>query len=100
MKKIYIILNLILLNGCVQNSALLGPAYTLGSTGNVLQAGLSYGTTYTIKKITGKTPSENAEIVLKKIEVNNDIKENPEDFFKTVKKYIEKSNRVKTSAIQ
>ena len=53
MKKIYIILNLILLNGCVQNSALLGPAYTLGSTGNVLQAGLSYGTTYTIKKITG-----------------------------------------------
>ena len=33
---------LFFLNGCVQSAALLGPAYTLTSTGNIYQAGLSY----------------------------------------------------------
>ena len=98
MKKIYILL--ILLNGCVQNTALLGPAYTLSTTGNALQAGLSYGTTYTVKKITGKTPSENAEIILKKIEVSADTEESPNIFFKTVKKHIEKSKKADNFIIQ
>ena len=34
---------LFFLNGCVQNAALLGPAYTLASNGNIYHAGLSYG---------------------------------------------------------
>ena len=34
---------LFFLNGCVQSTALLGPAYTLASTGNIYHAGLSYG---------------------------------------------------------
>ena len=45
---------IIFLNGCVQSTSFLGPAYTLGTTGNVLQAGLSFGTNKTfleIKKI-------------------------------------------------
>ena len=98
MKKIYILL--LLLTSCVQNTALLGPAYTLSSTGNVLQAGLSYGTTYTVKKITGKTPSENAEIILKKIEKSAERDENPKNFFKTVKKYIEHSKENDTYTIR
>ena len=32
-----------LLNGCVQSTAMLGPAYTFSSSGSVLQTGLSYG---------------------------------------------------------
>ena len=32
-----------LLNGCVPSTAMLGPAYTFGSSGSVLQTGLSYG---------------------------------------------------------
>ena len=36
-----------------------GPAYTLTSTGNVLQAGLSYGSNEMITMYTGKTPIEN-----------------------------------------
>ena len=45
---------IIFLNGCVQSKSFLGPAYTLGTTGNALQAGLSFGTNKTfleIKKI-------------------------------------------------
>ena len=45
---------IIFLNGCVQSTSFLGPAYTLGTTGNVLQSGLSFGTNKTfleIKKI-------------------------------------------------
>ena len=98
MKKIYILL--IFLNGCVQNTALLGPAYTLSSTGNALQAGLSYGTSYAVKQITGKSPSENAEIILEKIEERADTNEDPNIFFKTVKKHIEKSKTTDTLTIQ
>ena len=51
------------------SASLLGPAYTLGTTGNAFQAGVSYGTSYVVKKATGKTTSENVDIILKKIEV-------------------------------
>ena len=66
MRIILIVLILLFFNGCVQNTALLGPIYTLGTTGNVVQAGLSYGTSYVVKKTTGKTPSENINTLLKK----------------------------------
>ena len=38
------------LTGCLQNTAFLGPAMTVASTGNVYQAGLSYGSSQAIKK--------------------------------------------------
>ena len=60
LKKIIVGLFLLFfLNGCVQSAALLGPAYTLASTGNIYQAGLSYGSNQAVKKITGKSPTEN-----------------------------------------
>ena len=59
MKKILLILvSFMCLNGCVQSTALLGPAITVGTTGNVYQASLSYGSNMAVKQITGKTPSE------------------------------------------
>ena len=42
------------LNGCVQSTALLGPVITIGTTGNVVQAGLQLGTNHAIKQETGK----------------------------------------------
>ena len=45
---------LFFLNGCVQSAALLGPAYTMASTGNIYHAGLSYGSNQAVKNITGK----------------------------------------------
>ena len=43
-KKIILgIFFIVILSGCAQNSALLGPIYTFTTTGNVYQAGFSYG---------------------------------------------------------
>jgi hypothetical protein len=65
LKKICIkVFLLVLLNGCVQNTALLGPVLTVASTGNISQGGISYAATKTIKKVTGKTVKENLENVL------------------------------------
>ena len=51
-KKIIIVLIFTtFLNGCIQNTALLGPFYTFGTTGSALQTGLSYGTNKTVQKI-------------------------------------------------
>jgi hypothetical protein len=52
------------LAGCVQNSALLGPLYTYGSTGSSLQAGLSYGSSEAITRLTGKSATKNIEEIL------------------------------------
>ena len=55
LKKISIGIFLIgILCGCAQNVALLGPALTIGTTGNVMQAGMQFGTNQAIKKETGK----------------------------------------------
>ena len=65
LKKIIIgILFLSFLSGCAQNMALLGPAYTLASSGSVYNAGLTYGSNEIITKTTGKTTSENLKELL------------------------------------
>ena len=53
-KTIFGLFFLIILNGCVQSTALLGPTLTLATTGNVLNAGLQLGTNSAFKKETGK----------------------------------------------
>ena len=64
------------LTGCLQNTAFLGPAMTVASTGNLYQAGLSYGSSEAIKKMTGKTPTENIKSFINK---NSTVKEEEED---------------------
>ena len=64
MKKLLAISLLILFNGCVQGSAFLGPAVTVASTGNVYQAGISYGSNLAIQNVTGKTLIENIKVIL------------------------------------
>ena len=54
-KKIYLLFLIsILLSGCIQTSALLGPGFTIATTGNIMQASLQYGANEVIKKETGK----------------------------------------------
>ena len=56
---------LFLLNNCAQNSmALLGPAYSFGSSGSAFQAGFSYASNQAVTKITGKTAGENIKEIL------------------------------------
>jgi len=65
LKKIILVIIFInFLNGCVQSTALLGPMYTLGSTCNMFQAGLNYGSIKAVTIITGKTPRENIKHLL------------------------------------
>ena len=58
LKILFLFSSLILLNGCIQTTALLGPGLTIATTGNVLQAGLQYGANSVIEKETGKNTLE------------------------------------------
>ena len=65
LKKIIIsIFAMCFLTSCAQNAALLGPAYTLASTGNIYQAGFTYGGNEIIIKTTGKSAAQNFKEVL------------------------------------
>ena len=85
---------LFFLNGCVQSAALLGPAYTLTSTGNIYQAGLSYGSNQAIKKIIGKSPAENIKSLVNNKNIKAEETENYEEFFALVKSRIEKTSKI------
>ena len=88
------------LNGCIQSSAILGPAYTLANTGNVFQAGLSYGSGKALQKITGKTPTENFKSLLDKKNTKVKEEENYDEFFVLVKSQIEKKSKILNLANQ
>ena len=87
------------LNGCIQNTAFLGPAVTVANTGNVYQAGISYVSGKTINKITGKTPTQNIKALLDKNKDEEDYIDNSNNFFKVVKK-INESSGIKNLANQ
>ena len=97
-KKIFFgLFILVFLGACAAPTAMLGPAYTL-SSGNVLQAGFSYGSSELVKTYTGKTPLENlAEIS----ELDLDHKKNIQkqtlessEFHILVKNRIKKNNKI------
>ena len=52
--KIFIyIISALILSGCVQSTAMVGPALTLASTGNISQAGVTFFTNKAVKEETG-----------------------------------------------
>ena len=91
---------LFFLNGCVQSTALLGPAYTLASTGNIYHAGLSYSSNQAIENITGKTPTENIKSLVDNKKMKIEKKEKQNEFFALVKSRIEKTSKIIQSANQ
>ena len=85
-KKIAIILmSVVLLTGCAQSTAFIGPAITVAATGNIAQAGFTYGTNEVFKKETGKDTIQYVSSLLetedknllepedKKITINEDL---------------------------
>ena len=78
----------IILSGCAQSTAMLGPAITLASSGNISQAGLTYVTNKAVEKETGM---DTVTYVSKKIE-----KKNAENKLKRKFKKLVESNFVKT----
>ena len=98
-KMIISVFAMCFLTGCLQNTAFLGPAVTVASTGNVYQAGLSYGSSHAIKKMTGKTPTENVKSFLdsNNTTVNEEVHN---EFFLLVKDKIEKKSNISNLANQ
>ena len=94
-KKIIIsVFAMCFLTGCLQNTAFLGPAITVASTGNIYQAGLSYGSSRTIKKMTGKTPTENVKSFLDSNNTTVKEEESYDEFFVLVKDKIQKKSNI------
>ncbi len=95
-KKFLMIVPILFLGACTSPTAMLGPAYTLSSTGSVYQSGLTYGSNELITMYTGKTPIEN---IKEKISADNNknIQKKTlesEDFYILVKNKIEKTNGI------
>ena len=94
-RLIFGLLTITFLTGCTAPTAMIGPAYTLTSTGNVLQAGFSYGSNQFITNYTGKTPIQNlGEITSRNSFSEKNIQKETlesEDFYQLVKNKIEKS---------
>ena len=63
------------LTGCYQSTAMVGPAITLASTGNVSQAGLAYLTNQAVKKETGMSATEYVSTILEEKTKKNEIHE-------------------------
>ncbi len=76
-KVIFIIITTLFLNGCFQVLALVGPAATGVTGGNIYQSAISYTLSYGVKKATGKTIIENIiDSSNKKIEDKEKMVEN------------------------
>ena len=86
------------LGACTSPTSMLGPAYTLTSTGSVIQAGFNYGTSEMITVYTGKSPIENLkDIGLEAHDNSKNIQKKTlesEDFYILVKSKIEKTNSI------
>jgi len=98
-KKLFFSLFLFsLLGGCGAPTAMIGPAYTLSSSGNVIQASLSYGSNELVTMYTGKSPLENIKEISLYEEKNIQQKTlEGEDFYNLVKKRVEKTNAILNS---
>ena len=93
MKKVYIIIFLtIILNGCANSLAFLGPASSLAGSGNVAQSAVSSAVSYGVKKQTGMSPSEHAIAYVQK--------HNPENKKEKCLEFIDLSNSEACAAVK
>ena len=96
MRKILIILlSLVLLSACAQSTALIGPAITIGNTGNIMQATFSYGSNMAIKETTGKTPRELVTFYMEEKKENKKIRKETTSYLESHIKIMRKKLSVK-----
>ena len=85
LKTSFLFLFLILLNGCLQSTALLGPGVTVIATGNIPQAAFQYGANISIKNETGKDALTHVKEVVEKEQKKRQFKK---DFKELVEKRV------------
>ena len=81
------------LNGCVQSSAMIGPAVTLVSTGNIAQASFSFSANKVVEEETGMSTTEFISQKLNK-EINSDSEEFQKDFIDLLETNINKTRKI------
>ena len=86
---IYIVASIIL-SGCAQSTAMLGPAVTLASTGNASQAGITFFTNKAVEKETGM---DTVSFVSSKIEQSGSKTRMRREFKKLVETNFEKTRQ-------
>ena len=92
MKKIFSLIAMsILLSGCVESMALLGPATTGAGSGKIAQSAVSSALSLGVKQQTGKSPSEHALAYVKK--------HNPENKSEKCIKFLEQTNSKTCAAL-
>ena len=92
MKKIFSLIAMsVLLSGCVESMALLGPATTGAGSGKIAQSAVSSALSLGVKQQTGKSPSEHALAYVKK--------HNPENKSEKCVKFLEKTNSKTCAAL-
>ena len=73
-KSIFFVTIFIILNGCAQFTAVLGPTFTMAKTGSLVQTSATMATSYGVKKKTGKSPGEHLNSLVKEsFEVNSSL---------------------------
>ena len=102
-----IIFGLFLINflgACTAPTAMIGPAYTLTSSGNALQAGISYGSNQMVTSYTGKTPVENFQkFISKDVQKQKNIQKNTlesKEFILFVKQNVAQKNSLLNNSNQ
>ena len=85
MRKIFVLLTtMLLLNGCAESVALLGPSINGAGNGKILQSSFNSAISYGVKKQTGKAPLEHVKAYAEKI--------NPEQKKEPCLSFLEKTN--------
>ena len=84
---IYIVIGIIL-SGCAQSTTMLGPGFTLASTGNASQAGIAFITNKAVQKETGM---DTVSFVSQKLEHKNSKSRLRREFKKLVETNFEKT---------
>ena len=62
--KFLLLLSLFFLTSCGQIVAMIGPAITAGSTGEIYRAAYSIGSDHLVQRVTGKTTMEHVSVYL------------------------------------
>ena len=91
-KNFSLLILLILLNGCVESMALLGPVTSGAGSGRMVQSAASSALSMGIKQQTGKTPSQHALEYVKK--------HNPESKKEKCLEFIEATNSETCAAVK
>ena len=90
-KSIFFVTIFTILNGCAQFTAVLGPTFTMATTGSLVQTSATMATSYGVKKKTGKSPGEHINSLVKgNFEVNSSL---------TQKEYVKKCQIIHTSSL-